>query len=141
MGIHRGDRRRRRTGGLRRWLARILGLLVLLLFARQASHEVAHLMQGRAPGDVVFSFGVLAVVAGLIVGLFTPRAGAVVIWIGAAAALTVAAAARAAGLASGGDLAGMVLAFGIPSVTGIIYWSAAAPGRAAGSGRGEEEAT
>jgi hypothetical protein len=106
-------------------MARVLGLLVLLLFSRQASHEVAHLMQGRSPGDVVFSFGVLAVVAGLVVGWFVPRSGAVIIWIGSGAALTVAALARAAGLAGSSDLLAMLVAFGIPVATGVVYWSSA----------------
>jgi hypothetical protein len=110
-------------------MARILGFLVLALFSRQASHEVVHLAQGRSPGDVVFSFGVLAVAAGLITGWFLPRSGAVVIWTGCAAALIVAVLARLAGIAGSRDLLAMALAFGIPAATAVIYWSSASPGR------------
>ena len=121
--------RSRKGLGIRRWMARVLGFLVLLLFARQASHEVAHLAQGRSPGDAVFSFGLLAVVAGLIVGWFVARVGAVVIWLVCATALVVAGAARAAGIAGNRDLAAMALAFGIPAATAVIYWTSAASGK------------
>jgi len=112
---------------------------VLLLFARQASHEVSHLIDGRSPGDVVFSFGVLAVVVGLVTGWFAARAGAVVIWLGSAAALTVAAVARAAGIAGNRDLLAMALAFGIPAATGVIYWTSVAGGRPRETDGDEEE--
>ena len=69
----------RRTTLLLRWVARLVGTLLLLTFLGRAMNELRIVLEVREYGDRIFSFGVLAALFGLILGWAVERMGGALI--------------------------------------------------------------
>jgi hypothetical protein len=69
----------RRTTVLLRWVARIVGTLLLVVFLGRAVSEARLVLETRDYGDRIFSFGVLAALLGLVLGWSVERMGGALI--------------------------------------------------------------
>ena len=121
-----GQIRALRRAAVSRWVARILGTALFVLFAKQGWFEIQHLFGRQGFPDHVFSAGLVAMLAGVALAWFLEGAGGAVILVGYVLA-TVPAIALA--LAGARDVWILVIALVPFLVTGLLFRRARALSR------------
>jgi len=107
-----------RQAAVCRWVARILGIGLFALFAKQGWYEIQHLLGRQQLPDHVFSAGLVAMLVGIVLAWFLEGAGSVVILVGYGLAVIPAVAFALTGTA---DLWILVVSLTPFLVVGILY--------------------